>query len=61
MAILDAEPGRFVAENGVIVVQIDPLEYKDLPLARLELDDRRRYGNTLLCFYYPVEERAGDA
>jgi 16S rRNA (guanine(966)-N(2))-methyltransferase RsmD len=61
MAILDAEPGRFVAENGVIVVQIDPLEYKDLPLARLELDDRRRYGNTLLCFYYPVDERAGDA
>lgn len=61
MVVFDAEPRRFVSEDGVIVVQIDPLEYKDLPLARLELDDRRRYGNTLLCFYYLVQEPTGGA
>lgn len=52
MAILDAEPERFLADDGAAVVQIDPKEHAELPLANFILDDKRRYGNTLLCFYY---------
>ena len=37
--------------DGIVVVQIDPREYEDLPLLNLRLYDERRYGNTLLCFY----------
>jgi hypothetical protein len=33
------------------VALIDPREYEDLALSRLSLVDRRRYGNTMLCFY----------
>jgi 16S rRNA (guanine(966)-N(2))-methyltransferase RsmD len=61
MGVIDAEPGRFVAPEGLVVVQIDPLEYKDLALRRLALDDRRRYGSTLLCFYSVIEGDLDDA
>jgi 16S rRNA (guanine(966)-N(2))-methyltransferase RsmD len=61
LTALDAEPGRFLATDGVLVAQIDPLEYRDLSLERLELDDRRRYGNTLLCFYYPLRDESNEA
>lgn len=40
--------------DGLIVVQIDPKEYQDLPLKTLTLTDQRRYGNTTLCFYEPI-------
>lgn len=36
---------------GQVVVQIDPREFKELPLQALSLYDQRRYGNTMLCFY----------
>lgn len=51
LAAIDADAGRYLAGDGRVVVQIDPREFKALPLQRLELTDQRRYGNTLLCFY----------
>jgi 16S rRNA (guanine966-N2)-methyltransferase len=47
---VDAD-GRWVAAGGRVVVQIDPREEEDVPLARLVLADRRKYGNVLLLFY----------
>jgi 16S rRNA (guanine(966)-N(2))-methyltransferase RsmD len=46
--------GRFLTDRGMVIVQIDPREFKELPLSSLVLIDKRRYGNTLLCFYQTV-------
>ncbi len=46
----------FLSENGAIVVQIHPKEYREMPLQRLELYDQRKYGSTMLCFYQPKDE-----
>ena len=35
-----------------VVVQIHPDEYAELELDRLEIFDQRKYGKTLLVFYY---------
>lgn len=51
MALLDERPFPLLAPNGVVVVQIDPREYKPLTLTNLELYDDRTYGNTQLLFY----------
>lgn len=56
LAVVDEEPERFLVEDGQVIVQIDPLEYESLPLARLTLYDERRYGNTLLAFYEIVRD-----
>ncbi len=37
--------------SGVVVAQIHPREYQQLPLNRLVEYDQRKYGSTLLCFY----------
>lgn len=37
--------------GGLVVAQIFPKEYEELPLESLKLMDKRRYGSTLLCFY----------
>jgi 16S rRNA (guanine966-N2)-methyltransferase len=50
LTALDARPA-WVNPDGLVVAQIDPLEFKPLPLEHLNLVDERRYGNTLLCFY----------
>lgn len=50
LEVIDARPD-WLLPDGIAVAQIDPKEYEDLPLHNLRLDDRRRYGNTLLCFY----------
>jgi 16S rRNA (guanine966-N2)-methyltransferase len=47
---VDASPAWLV-EDGWVITQIDPLEYKELTLENLEEFDQRRYGNTLLVFY----------
>ncbi|MGQ9815764.1 MAG: 16S rRNA (guanine(966)-N(2))-methyltransferase RsmD [Candidatus Roseilinea sp.] len=47
----------WLAEDGAVIVQINPREYHPLALQNLELTDQRRYGSTLLCFY----ERRPDA
>jgi 16S rRNA (guanine966-N2)-methyltransferase len=46
---LDDSP--WLAEGGLVVAQIHPKEYQDLPLEHLTLTDQRRYGSTMLCFY----------
>jgi 16S rRNA (guanine966-N2)-methyltransferase len=49
---LESNPG-WLAEDGLVVVQIFPKEYEDLSLTTLQLVDQRKYGSTLLCFYEP--------
>lgn len=48
---VDAVATQWLAEDGLVVVQIDPREFQDVPLVNLALTDRRKYGNTMLCFY----------
>jgi 16S rRNA (guanine966-N2)-methyltransferase len=50
MAELDVNPD-WLATDGWIIVQIDPLEYLPLPLVHFIEFDQRRYGSTLLIFY----------
>jgi len=47
---VDARPA-LLAPDGIAIAQIHPKEFEDLPLTRLSLYDRRRYGSTELCFY----------
>jgi 16S rRNA (guanine966-N2)-methyltransferase len=42
---------ELVSDTGVVVVQIHPKEYENLILQHLVLNDQRRYGSTMLCFY----------
>ena len=51
MRVLDKQPASYLTVGGIVVVQIDPKEYRDLALNNLALYDQRRYGNTQLCFY----------
>ncbi len=48
---IDRAAGRVLTDDGQAIVQIDPREFKELELENLSLADKRRYGNTLLCFY----------
>lgn len=48
---IDGEVTRYLVDGGMAIVQIDPREFKELDTRSLRLFDRRRYGNTLLCFY----------
>jgi 16S rRNA (guanine(966)-N(2))-methyltransferase RsmD len=41
----------WLSDDGWVIVQIHPKEYKALALQNLEEFDRRRYGTTLLAFY----------
>lgn len=41
--------------EGLIIAQMHPKEYQELSLETLGLQERRRYGSTLLCFYSPKE------
>ena len=52
-----------LAPDGLVIAQIHPKEYRDLPLKRLSLADKRKYGSTVLCFYRAREDAApeGDA
>ena len=50
LQFLDRNPG-WVGNDAWVIVQIDPLELEPVTLRTLVEFDRRRYGNTLLCFY----------
>jgi 16S rRNA (guanine966-N2)-methyltransferase len=50
LAALDAQPAWF-NPDGLAIAQIHPVEYEELELSRLRLDEQRKYGSTLLCFY----------
>jgi 16S rRNA (guanine(966)-N(2))-methyltransferase RsmD len=47
-------------DSGIVVAQIHPREYQDLPLENLTEYDQRKYGSTLLCFYELAEGRDGE-
>jgi 16S rRNA (guanine(966)-N(2))-methyltransferase RsmD len=53
---LDKNPAWLDAD-GRVIAQIDPIEQTTLELKHLELEDERRYGNTVLLFFRfrPVE------
>lgn len=50
LKLLDSQPD-WLFPDGLAIVQIDPKEYRELTLTALTLVDRRKYGNTMLCFY----------
>ena len=52
--ILDAKPDWLV-EDGWMIIQIDPKEYKKLALENFSEFDQRKYGSTLLVFYERVD------
>jgi 16S rRNA (guanine966-N2)-methyltransferase len=41
----------WLAQDGWVVVQINPVEYQPLELVNLQLFDQRTYGGVMLCFY----------
>lgn len=48
---------NWLTKDGWVIVQIDPVEYKEINLNNLVTLDQRRYGSTLLLFY---SKRNGD-
>jgi len=50
LRLLDRRPG-WLAEDGWLIVQIDPLEYEEQALTNFALFDQRSYGGVMLCFY----------
>jgi 16S rRNA (guanine(966)-N(2))-methyltransferase RsmD len=53
---LDANPG-WLADDGWVIIQIDPVEYQAVTLTHFEEFDRRRYGSTLLIFLKIFDEQ----
>ena len=50
LKMLDQDPA-WLATDGQIIVQINPLEWAELALENLQVFDQRKYGDTLLVFY----------
>lgn len=50
LGALDKSPDWLV-EDGWVIVQIDPKEYKPVELENFSEFDQRKYGNTVLVFY----------
>ncbi len=50
LLLLDKNPDH-IAPDGIVVVQIDPVEKSEITLNVLRPFDERRYGNTLLWFF----------
>jgi 16S rRNA (guanine(966)-N(2))-methyltransferase RsmD len=42
---------NWLGEDGWVIVQIDPKEYREFPLVNLEQIEQRKYGTTMLIFY----------
>jgi 16S rRNA (guanine(966)-N(2))-methyltransferase RsmD len=55
LQLLDERPD-WLADDGWVVVQIDPLEYEEQALEHLVLFDQRSYGGVMLCFYAKPDE-----
>lgn len=56
LLLLDASP-RWLADDGLAIIQVFPKEWEALALTSLHLTDQRKYGSTLLCFYEPLPDR----
>jgi 16S rRNA G966 N2-methylase RsmD len=50
LELVDENP-EWLSEDGWVIAQIDPKEYKPLALENLEEFEQRKYGTTLLVFY----------
>jgi 16S rRNA G966 N2-methylase RsmD len=50
LELLDDNPG-WLTDDGWVIAQIDPKEYRPLLLQSLEEFEQRKYGSTLLVFY----------
>ena len=50
LEMLEERP-QWVTEEGLVIVQIDPKEREPLTLRHFELEQERRYGDTLLLFW----------
>ena len=50
-ALMALDDRPLLSQGGVIIVQIFPKEFEPLSLQHFILDDQRKYGSTLLCFY----------
>lgn len=48
--IIDSNPG-WIEDDGWIITQIHPMEYKSLILENFEEFDQRKYGSTLFVFF----------
>jgi 16S rRNA (guanine(966)-N(2))-methyltransferase RsmD len=55
LQLLD-EVSDWLADDGWVIVQIDPREYEEQALEHLVLFDQRSYGGVMLCFYAKSEE-----
>jgi 16S rRNA (guanine966-N2)-methyltransferase len=47
---------EWLSEDGWVIAQIDPKEYRSLALENLEEFEQRRYGSTLLVFFERKQE-----
>ncbi len=54
LSALDQAPG-ILAPDAWVIAQMHPKELRPLDLARLRLEDQRKYGSTLLAFYTAEE------
>ena len=50
LELVDEDP-NWLSEDGWVIVQIDPREYKNLALENMEEIEKRKYGTTMLIFY----------
>lgn len=50
LELVDEDP-NWLSDDGWVIVQIDPREYKNLPLENLVEIEQRKYGSTMLIFY----------
>lgn len=50
LQVLDRHPA-WLAEDGWVIAQIHPHEYRSLELRTLDIFDQRKYGSVMLCFY----------
>jgi len=51
--LLDDNPS-FLAENGSIIVQINPIEWQEQNYKNFQIVNQRRYGDTLLIFFEKI-------
>lgn len=56
MQILDANPD-WLADNGEIIVQINPLEWQENIYTNVTIVDQRRYGDTMLIFFCKTQAK----
>jgi 16S rRNA (guanine(966)-N(2))-methyltransferase RsmD len=49
--MIDRDLDTWLLPEGVVIVQIHPVEFEEIALGNLVRYDERKYGSTLLCFH----------